>query len=85
MGGKEEGGKLGNKPSCTHLSISGVKGLTEAGYDGVHHRHEDLLQEGEDALLVLGHQLVDERDELLDVVGLGERKEKENTTYTHRK
>ena len=36
----------------------------------MHHWHEDFLQEGEDALLVLGHQLVDQRDELLNVVGL---------------
>ena len=39
----------------------------------MHHWHEDLQQEGKDALLVLGHQLVDERDELLDVMRLGWR------------
>lgn len=49
----------------------------------MHHWHEDFLQEGEDALLVLGHQLVDQRDELLNVVGLY-REWKENTYKSRR-
>ncbi len=54
----------------TYVCICGVKRLVETGNDGLYDRHEDLLQKWRDLLLVFGHQLVDERDELLDVMGL---------------
>ena len=76
--------------TCTftyvYLQVIGVKRFVKASDDGLHQRHEQVLKKGGDSLLVLGDQLVEQWNELLDLLGLNQRKEKNmyiHTVTTH--
>ena len=53
-----------------HLHVVVVEGLAEAGDDGLNNGHEEVLKKRRYSLLVLGDELVQQRNELLDLLGL---------------